>query len=119
MKNVLWVSRHEMTAPQRADLNRIMGGAFRLIPWTDTVHDVAELEPALRAADAVAAVLPPNLLSRLLELADGKPVLRAASRREPTGRFCTLPDGRREPEFAFVHSYWEQILRVDIQTRRL
>ena len=31
MKKVLWVSLHEMTAEQRADLDRVMGGA-ELLP---------------------------------------------------------------------------------------
>ena len=28
-------------------------------------------------------------------------------------------DGRQEPEFAFVHQGWEQILRLEISVRRL
>ena len=60
MKKVLWVSRHEMTAEQRADLDRVMGGA-ELLPWKETVTDVAQLLPLLEQADAVAAVLPPTL----------------------------------------------------------
>lgn len=118
MKRVLWISRHEMTPPQRADLERVMGGPVELAVWPDTVRDVAALVPAVGQADAVAAVLPPELLGRLLVLAGDKPVLRAVSRREPTGRTVTLPDGRQEPEFAFVHDGWEQVLRVEIQTRR-
>ena len=119
MKQVLWVSRHEMTAPQRADLERIMGGTVRLLPWRDTVRDVSELLPALRVSDAAAVVLPPELLAGLLDAAEGKPVLRAVSGREPTGQVRTLPDGRTEPEFAFVHRGWEQVLRVQIRTRQL
>ena len=48
MKKVLWVSRHEMTAEQRADLDRVMGGA-ELLPWKETVTDVAQLLPLLGA----------------------------------------------------------------------
>lgn len=118
MKQILWISRHEMTPPQQADLERIMGGPVRLLPWRDTVRDAAELVPSLRTADAVAAVLPPELLSQLLAAAGEKPVLRAISRREPTGQIRTLPDGQSEPEFAFVHDGWEQVLRIEIQTRR-
>lgn len=59
MKKVLWVSRHEMTAEQRADLDRVMGGA-ELLPWKETVTDIAQLLPLLEQADAVAAVLPPS-----------------------------------------------------------
>ena len=32
MKNVLWVSRHEMTESQLRDLTRVMGDAVRLLP---------------------------------------------------------------------------------------
>ena len=118
MKKVLWVSRHEMTPEQRADLDRIMGGA-QLLPWQETVTDVARLAPLVRRADAVAAVLPPELLEKLLALAQGKPVLCAVNQRRATGRFRILPDGRRGQEFAYVHGGWEQLLRLDIQKRRL
>ena len=64
MKKVLWVSRHEMTAEQRADLDRVMGGA-ELLPWKETVTDVAQLLPLLEQADAVAAVLPPELAAAI------------------------------------------------------
>ena len=111
MKKVLWVSRHEMTAEQRADLDRVMGGA-ELLPWKETVTDVAQLLPLLEQADAVAAVLPPELLAKLLTLACNKPVLRAVSERRATGCIRTLPDGRREQEFAYVHAGWEQLLRM-------
>ena len=73
----------------------------------------------LEQADAVAAVLPPELLAKLLTLAGNKPVLRAVSERRATGCIRTLPDGRREQEFAYVHAGWEQLLRMDVRTRRL
>lgn len=118
MKKVLWVSRHEMTPEQRADLDRVTGGA-ELLLWRETVTDAAQLLPLLERADAVAAVLPPKKLAELLTLAGGKPVLCAVSERKATGRFRTLPDGRSEQEFAFVHAGWEQLLRLDVRTRRL
>ena len=118
MKKVLWISRHEMTPEQRSDLDRITGGA-ELLLWKETVTDIAKLLPLLQKADAVAAVLPPELLAELLALAGDKPVLRAVSERKATGRFHTLPDGRREQEFAYVHGGWEQLLRMDVRTRRL
>ncbi len=118
MKKVLWVSRHEMTTAQKADLDRIMGGAV-LVPMQETVRDIDVLRPLVAEVDAVAAVLPPELLADLLAIADGKPVLRAVSGRQATGQTVTLQDGRHEPEFAFVHVCWEQVLRVEILTRRL
>ena len=119
MKNVLWVSRHEMTDAQLADLERIMEGPVRLLPWRDTVRDVSALTPAVEQADAVAAVLPPELTARLLRLAGGKPVLQAVSRRLPTGRTRVTPQGGQEPEFAFVHDCWQQVLRLEIETKVL
>ena len=92
MKKVLWVSRHEMTPEQRADLDRIMGGA-QLLPWQETVTDVARLAPLVRRADAVAAVLPPELLEKLLALAQGKPVLCAVNQRRATGASASCPTG--------------------------
>jgi hypothetical protein len=96
-----------------------MGDTVRLILWRDTVQDVKCLRSALQEADAAAVVLPLELLAQLLPMAQGKPVLQAVSDRVPTGRTIVLPDGRIEPEFAFVHRCWKQILRVDIETRRL
>lgn len=119
MKQILWISRHQMTPPQLADLERIMGGPVRLLPWSDTIWDLSALEPALRRVDAVAAVLPVHLLAQLLKLAGGKPVLYAVSARQATGRTVTTPDGQTEREFAFVHQGWQQILRVNIDTKNL
>ena len=79
----------------------------------------AQLLPLLQQADAVAAVLPPELLAELLALAGDKPVLRAVSERKATGRFRTLPDGRREQEFVYVHGGWEQLLHMDVRSQRL
>ncbi len=119
MKTVLWISRHEMTPDQRADLERIMGGEVNLIPWHDTVEDLSCLEPLIARSDAVAAVLPPELLSQLLVLADGKPVLQAVSWRRPAGRSRSVPGGGSEPEFTYVHRCWQQILRLEIETKTL
>ena len=119
MKTVLWISRHDMTAAQFSDLERVMGEPVRLLPWRDTVDTLSPLAPALAECDAVAAVLPPELLHELLRIAGKKPVLRASSGRKPTGRTLILSDGRQEPEFAYVHQGWEQILRLEITVRRL
>ena len=112
MKTVLWISRHNMSLEQLADLERIMGGAVCLRQWQNTVTDIADLTLVVREADAVAAVLPPELLSGLLRLAEGKAVLIAESTRVPMGRMTE----NAEPEFAFVHRCWRQLLRLEIET---
>ena len=119
MKTVLWISRHAMTDAQLADLCRVMGEPVRLLPWQDTVEDLSALLPLIRESDAVAAVLPPELLGQLLKLAGDRPVLRAVGRRELTGRMNLSPEGKPEPEYRFVHDAWEQVLRVEVLTRRL
>ena len=70
-------------------------------------------------ADAVAAVLPLHLLSGLLDMAGDKMVLWSVTRRVDAGRVRTLPDGRTEREFSYVHLYWEQALCLRVETRRL
>ena len=119
IKTVLWISRHEMTDDQLSDLERIMEGPVRLFPWRDTVLDVSALLPAVKRADAVAAVLPLELMARLLRLTGGKPLLQAVSRRLPTGKLRTTPEGGSEPEFTFVHDCWQQVLRLEIETKTL
>lgn len=116
MKQVLWVSRHEMTPSQRSDLEQIMGGPVELLPWRETVRCVEELRPALAACDAAAVVLPLELLGQVLRLANGKPVLQAMSERLATGKTVSTADGREEPEFAFVHAGWRQVLRLELET---
>ena len=119
MKTVLWISRHKMTDAQRADLERIMEGPVRLLPWRDTVRDVSALTPAVKQADAVAAVLPLELMAGLLRLVGKRPLLQAVSERRPTGKLLTTPDGGSEPEFAFVHRCWQQVVRLDLETKVL
>ena len=119
MKQVLWVSRHRMTEEQRTDLERIMDGPVKLICWQNTVRDVAELAPALEQVDATAVVLPLELLRQLLLLANGKPVLQAVSARQATEKTVTNSNGQEEAEFAFIHQGWQQILRLELETRPL
>ena len=119
MKNVLWISRHEMTDAQRADLERIMEGAVHLILWRDTVRDVSALTPAVEQADAVAAVLPLELMAGLLRLTGERPLLQAVSERRPTGHTRITPEGKTEPEFAFVHRCWQQLVRLELETKIL
>ena len=122
MKTVLWISRHEMTDEQFRDLERVMEDEVQLIQWSSTIADAGALRGAyssLGHIDAVAAVLPLGLLCELRKLAGSTPVLISVSERKATGRITDLPDGRKEPEVAFAHICWEQVLKIEIQTRRL
>ena len=96
MKKVLWVSRHEMTDAQFADLERGMGDRVELICQKDTIRNAKELLPQIQLADAVAVVLPLHLLAEVLSLAGGKPVLQAVAERVLADTEHTLEDGRKE-----------------------
>ena len=119
MKRVLWISRHQMTREQREDLEEILGDTVVLVPWTDTVHQIEALLPMVIQADAVAAVLPVQLLALLRPYCGDRPLLQSVSQRVATGTMRTLPNGQTEPEFQFCHTGWQQIYRLGLETRML
>lgn len=119
MKRVLWISRHQMTREQREDLEEILGDTVVLVPWTDTVHQIEALLPMVIQADAVAAVLPVRLLALLHPYCGDRPLLQSVSQRVATGTMRTLPNGQTEPEFQFCHTGWQQIYRLELETRML
>lgn len=108
-----------MTFAQRKDLERVLDEPIEILPWKDTVKNISELIPLLRRADVTAVVLPPELIAELLPLMGEKPVLRAVSARRPSGYTLTLPDGRQEQQFDFVHLRWERIVECRIVTEAL
>ena len=119
MKRVLWISRHQMTREQREDLEEVLGDTVALVPWTDTVHQIEVLLPMVIQADAVAAVLPVQLLALLRPYCGDRPLLQSVSQRVATGTMRTLPNGQTEPEFQFRHTGWQQIYRLELETRML
>ena len=119
MKKVLWMSRHCMTKEQIEDLNRIAGENVEIIPWKETVHSVLELKPLIEEGDIIAAVLPLDLLAKLLEICDGKMVLQSVADRIPSGKLRTFVGGMVEQEFEFRHKYWQQIIKISVEVKRL
>lgn len=109
MKTVLWISRHVLTDAQRAGLERLCGGEFRLSWWKDNVEDIGALAPAVAEADVIAAVLPIHLLARLVELAGAKPVLVDLARR------TLIPTGGPEAAASFAHGGWQRIRRLELE----
>ena len=106
-----------MTPEQIGGLRRLLGDEVELLRWRDTVEDLTNLKTEIREADAIAAVLPVEKLAELMSIAQGKPVLQAVSRRCPTGRTRETPEGTTEPEFTFVHRYWQQIIRLELEVK--
>ena len=82
-KRVLWISRHTMTAAQRADLERVMGGAVELTPWTDTVEDraLAAAPDCARGRDGGGAAA--GKAGRADRAGGGDPGTRGARRPRP------------------------------------
>ena len=119
MKTILWISRHEMTTEQMTDLERIMQDNIQLLCCRDTVNQIETILPLLEQADAIAAVLPLGLMSQLVSHANGKLVMQSVSARVPTGIYRTLPDGRTEQEFQFVHQCWQQIIKLEYEVKTL
>lgn len=121
-KKVLWVSHHHMKEDQIADLTRIFG-AVRIIKHEGSVKDAAEVVGLGNEckADILAVVLPPVIMSDLVNLSDNeKPVIRAVSNRVPTGKTVRNPaTGTLEQEFRFEHAGRERILKIEIITGKL
>lgn len=119
MKKVLWISRHQMTEEQFADLERVMNDNVKLDVYADSVRSVEELKEPVKNCDAVAAVLPSDLMAGLWKLTGDKMLLEAVSARVPTGKVTELSDGRKEKEFAFKHMGWKQIVKYDVESKIL
>lgn len=118
MKNVLWISRHEMEEKQKEELKEITGGDIRIIQWKETLRSIQEIKPQIEESDIVAAVLPMDLLLGLLKETKEKPLIQSVTERVSTGTTRTFQDGRTEPEFEYRHKYWQQILNINIETRK-
>ena len=90
MKTVLWISRHTMTEPQQSDLARVLGDTVQVLPYTQTVKQADVLRPLIEQADAIAAVLPVELLAELVTLADARCIwlMDRPSRKSPSST-CT------------------------------
>lgn len=119
MKTVLWISRHQMTEDQMQDLERIAGDRLKVQTVDETITDLGTLRPQIEQADLIAAVLPPDLMVRLLGLVGDKPLLRSVAERRPTGQRIARPDGVEEMQYAFVHRNWERLLEMRIRTEDL
>ena len=113
MKTILWVSRHDMTQPQLAQLKEVYGDIC-IAKLDSTVADTAEILAS--PADVYAVVLPLNLLAELRRNTD-KEVIQSVSGRVPTGKTVLNPaTGEYEQEYAYAHLYLQRILRPELET---
>lgn len=117
---ILWLSRHNMTSSQLADLKRIYGD-IEIKSFDQTVSNWKDVVAVGEDCDILAVVLPPNILMDLLNPRNNsKPVIRAKANRVPTGRMVVNPaTGVEETEYRFEHEAWEQVLKFEVVTQVL
>ena len=127
MKNnvtkILWLSRHNMTGEQYADLKRIYGnyGKIEIKQVSKTVNGWQDVVDLGYDCDVLAVVLPISILADLTNPRNNrKPVIRAKSNRVPTGKSVLNPaTGKEEEEYLFEHVGWEQIESVVLSVKEL
>lgn len=107
IKQIFWVSRHEMTEEQFNALKKIYG-EFDIRQINKTIESVQELAPYLEYADVWAVVLPPTLIAELMKITN-KPIIYAVNGRELT------TDGKAE----FIFKGWRKYNKVVIETEDL
>ena len=73
---VLWFSRHEMSAEQRAAL-----GDVEIVQINKTIQSAQELKTGIEDCDIIAVVAPIGLQEQFLRLAGDKPVITAVNAR--------------------------------------
>lgn len=105
MKKVLWFSRHEMTAEQKAAL-----GECEIMQVDKTIKSAYELQSEIESVDVVAIVAPINLQEQFLKLAGDRPVIMAVNDRV----LVPAEDGSESKvQFKFVK--WERLLSIKIE----
>ena len=106
----LWISRHFLNEDQKNSLERIFG-EVEVRQWDGTLESPAQLGEDLEWAEVVGAVLPVGMLAELKTAMGEKRLLMARSGREESGEY-----GKNgEKEYRFVHLYWEEIKRLELE----
>ena len=120
MTKILWLSRHEMTEEQFADLKRIYG-KIKVKTFNQSVSGWKDVVEAGADCDVLAVVLPPAILADLTNPRNNqKPVIRAKANRVPTGKTIINPaTGKEETEYRFEHAGWERVLKIEVVVEAL
>ena len=120
MKKVLWLSRHNMTPEQIADLTRIYG-EIEVKTFDKAVSGWKDVVEAGADCDILAVVLPPAILADLTNPRNNaKPVIRAKANRVPTGKTIINPaTGKEEAEYRFEHAGWERVVKIEVVVEAL
>lgn len=106
MKKVLWFSRHELSAEQLVDLERIFG-KVAVTMVNKTITKAAEIRSDIEAADVVAIVAPLPLQQEFLHLAGpDRPVIFCKNDR--------IVDPEDNSKVTFSHAGWFQIKEIRV-----
>ena len=116
----LWLSRHDMTDEQKADLERIYPSC-EIVKLDQTADNVQTLLEWCKGFDVLAAVLPIELLCELMKLKpDGLRVIFARSERVKTEKTVLNPaTGGMDSEYLFRFDGWREIVRLDCEITNL
>ena len=110
MKKILWFSRHEMTAEQKKDLERIYG-PITITQINRTINSAYELKDEIEGHDVIAIVAPDQLKQEFLQIAGDKPVISCRNKR--------VFDPADNTKVTFVFDGWYEILEFKVITRDL
>lgn len=105
MKKVLWFSRHELSAQQLADLERIFG-SVEVNQVNRTITKAAEILGDIEAADVIAIVAPLPLQQEFLQLAGQRPVIFCKNNR--------IVDPADNTKVTFEHAGWFHIREIKV-----
>lgn len=117
MKKVLWFSRHNMTDEQRKALGDVKVTKVNVpsmpnvhVPMTDSEgNSLPPFKVLSQDFDILAIVLPIHLEQQVLNVANGRPVIRANNRRV----LVPHPDGG-EDKVVFQFDGWMQLMKIEV-----
>lgn len=102
---ILWVSKNQITNEQKEDLEKICGSWLEIVNYPEEIVDLENLIAKADDFDALAVVLPLEMLEKLRKQTD-KPILISKS-------------VRRADKNDFSHCNWIEIKKINIVTKKL
>jgi len=101
---IMWFSRHELSSPQKEDLERIYGVNLIINQVNKTISSAKELTEEINLSDVVAIVAPP-LQQEFLQLCGmDKPLIFCKNGR--------IVDPIDNSKVQFVHQGWFRIKEI-------
>lgn len=123
---ILWFSRHQMSAEQLADLERIYG-TVEINQISSTINSAYDIKDAIEKNDVIAIVAPINLQAQFLQIAGERPVISCRNKRVLTPGYGEgIQNMNINPgsfiggiDVSFVFDGWFQIDKIEVITHDL